>query len=115
MAWNGDEEKRNGGGPIWAVFDQDAVEREEWDPRPPNVDPDGYFFTADTLAELAGAIANPHQSKPMPPAALEEAVARYNTFVDLGVDEDFGKPAPRYKIQRRPSMPRGRRRSCTTR
>ena len=102
MAWNGDEEKRNGGGPIWAVFDQDAVEREEWDPRPPNVDPDGYFFTADTLAELAGAIANPHQSKPMPAAALEETVARYNTFVDLGVDEDFDKPSPRYKIQRPP-------------
>ena len=102
MAWNGDEDKRNGGGPIWAVFDQDAVEREEWDPRSPNVDPDGYFFTADTLAELAGAIANPYQSKPMPAAALEETVARYNTFVDLGVDEDFDKPSPRYKIQRPP-------------
>ena len=41
MAWNGDENKLNGGGPIWAVFDQDGVEREEWDPRPPNVDLDG--------------------------------------------------------------------------
>ncbi|MCE2515471.1 MAG: FAD-dependent oxidoreductase [Acidobacteria bacterium] len=102
MAWNGDENKLNGGGPIWAVFDQDAVEREEWDPRPPNVDPDGYFFTADTLAELAGSITNPYQTKPMPAAALEESVARYNTFVDSGVDEDFGKPSPRYKIQRPP-------------
>lgn len=102
MAWNGDEKKRNGGGPIWAVFDRDAVEREEWDPRPPHVDPDGYFFQADTLAELAGAIANPYQSRPMPPAALEETVARYNAFVDLGADEDFGKPTPRYKIQRPP-------------
>jgi urocanate reductase len=102
MAWNGDEKKRNGGGPIWAIFDQDAVEREEWDPRPPNVDPEGYFFTADTLAELAGAITNPYQSQPLPAAALEETVARYNTFVDLGEDEDFGKPTPRYKIQRPP-------------
>ena len=102
MAWNGDEKKRNGGGPIWAIFDQDAVEREGWDPRPPNVDPEGYFFTADTLAELAGAITNPYQSQPLPAAALEETVARYNTFVDLGVDEDFGKPTPRYKIQRPP-------------
>ena len=102
MAWNGDESKLNGGGPIWAVFDQDAVEREDWDPRPPNVDPEGYFFTADTLAQLAGAIANPYQTKAMPPAALEETVARYNTFVDLGVDEDFDKPTPRYKIERPP-------------
>ena len=102
MAWNGDENKLNGGGPIWAVFDQDAVEREDWDPRPPNVDPEGYFYTADTLAQLAGAITNPYQTKAMPPAALEETVARYNTFVDLGVDEDFDKPTPRYKIERPP-------------
>ena len=102
MAWSGDENKLNGGGPIWAVFDQDAVEREGWDPRPPNVDLDGYFFAADTLAELAGAIRNPHQAKPLPAAVLEQTVARYNTFVDAGVDEDFGKPAPRYKIQRPP-------------
>ena len=102
MAWNGDENKLNGGGPIWAIFDQDAVEREEWDPRPPNVDLDGWFFQADTLAELAAAITNPYQTKAIPPAALEETVARYNTFVDGGVDEDFGKPTPRYKIQRPP-------------
>ena len=102
MAWNGDEGKLNGGGPIWAVFDQDAVEREEWDPRPPNVDLDGWFFQADTLGELAAAITNPYQTKAIPPAALEETVARYNTFVDGGADEDFGKPSPRYKIERPP-------------
>ena len=102
MAYTGDESKRNGGGPIWAVFDHDAVEREEWDPQPPNVDPDGFFFTADTIAELAAAIANPHQAQPMPAAALEETVARYNEFVDAGEDADFGKPNPRYKIQTPP-------------
>ena len=102
MADTGDEAKRNGGGPIWAIFDQDAVEREEWDPRPPNVDPDGFFYTADTIAELAAAIANPYQAKPMPAAALEETVARYNRFVDAGEDADFGKPNPRYKVQTPP-------------
>ena len=101
MAWSGDENKLNGGGPIWAIFDQDAVEREEWDPQPPNVDPD-YFFRGDTLAELAGAIKNPYQSLSMSGATLEETVARYNSFVDLGEDEDFDKPTPRYKIQRPP-------------
>ncbi len=99
MAWSGDENKLNGGGPIWAIFDQDAVEREEWDPRPPNVDPD-YFFQADTLAELAAAIKNPYQTLSMSGATLEETVARYNSFVDLGEDEDFDKPTPRYKIER---------------
>ena len=98
MAWSGDENKLNGGGPIWAIFDQDAVEREEWDPRPPNVDPD-YFFRGDTLAELAAAIKNPYQTLSMSGATLEETVARYNSFVDLGEDEDFDKPTPRYKIR----------------
>ena len=101
MAWSGDENKLNGGGPIWAIFDQDAVEREEWDPRPPNVDPD-YFFQADTLAELAAAIRNPYQTLSMSGATLEETVARYNSFVDVGEDEDFDKPTPRYKIERPP-------------
>jgi succinate dehydrogenase/fumarate reductase flavoprotein subunit len=38
----------------------------------------------------------------MPPKALEETVARYNSFVDSGVDEDFDKPTPQYKIQTPP-------------
>ena len=38
----------------------------------------------------------------MPPAALRATVARYNTFVDLGEDRDFGKPAPCYKLQKPP-------------
>ena len=102
MAYNGDASKPNGGGPVWAVFDQDAVDREFWDPRPPNVDPDGYFFSADTIAELAGKIQNPYQSSPMPPTALEETVARYNSFVDTGMDPDFQKPTPLYKVQTPP-------------
>jgi succinate dehydrogenase/fumarate reductase flavoprotein subunit len=102
MAYRGDPAKRNGGGPIWAIFDQEAVARQEWDPTPPNVDLDGYFFSADTIAELARSIENPFQRSPMPPGALEETVARYNGFVDVGFDADFGKPAPFFKIQTPP-------------
>jgi hypothetical protein len=75
----------NGGGPIWAIFDADAVARAQWDPKPPNVDYEaGFCFTANTIEELATTIA------------------RYNSFVDSGVDEDFGKPKPLYKISRPP-------------
>jgi predicted oxidoreductase len=38
----------------------------------------------------------------MPPANLEQTVARYNSFVDSGTDEDFGKPKPMYKIAKAP-------------
>ena len=89
----------NGGGPIWAIFDAAAVAREAWNPAPPNVDIDaGFFFSADTLAELARKIVMTHQRVPMRPEILESTVARYNSFVDSGVDDDFGKPRPTHKI-----------------
>jgi hypothetical protein len=89
-------------GPQWAIFDADAVAREGWKVVPPYVDPDGYFFSANTLGELAAAIKNEYQAKPMKGEVLEASVERYNSFVDKGVDEDFGKPAPKYKIQTPP-------------
>ena len=89
-------------GPVWAIFDADAVEREGWKVTPPHVDPDGYFFKANTLAELATAIRNEYQAKPMKGSVLEATVARYNSMVDGGGDMDFGKPAPKYKIQTPP-------------
>ena len=59
---------RNGGGPIWAIFDADAVARETWDPTPPHVDVDaGFFFSANNIEELAAKIAMKHQRVPMPP------------------------------------------------
>ena len=94
--------KGTGGGPIWAIFDADAVVREKWDPNPPNVDPNGWFFSADTIAELAKKIVNPYQYKPVPSDALEATVAKYNSFVEMGKDPDFKKPAPMYKIQKPP-------------
>ena len=93
----------NGGGPIWAIFDADAVAREKWDPKPPNVDFDaGFFFTADTIEDLAKKIVMKYQRVPMPPENLAATIARYNSFVDSGVDEDFGKPKPLYKIAKPP-------------
>jgi succinate dehydrogenase/fumarate reductase flavoprotein subunit len=102
MAYNGDSSKLNGGGPIWAIFDADAVARERWDPQPPHVDPDGYFYSADTIAELGPKIRNPYQKKPISGEALQETVNRYNAFVAAGVDTDFKKPTPMYKIEKPP-------------
>jgi predicted oxidoreductase len=98
----GTGEALNGGGPIWAIFDAEAVKREKWTVEPPHVDPDGYFFSANTVAALAGAIVNKYQRKPISAAALEASVTRYNSSVDAGSDADFAKPAPKYKIQMPP-------------
>jgi succinate dehydrogenase/fumarate reductase flavoprotein subunit len=94
---------RNGGGAIWAIFDADAVAREGWKPRAPNVDLDGgFFYSANTTAELATKILMRHQRIPMPGHNLETTIGRYNSFVDSGRDDDFGKPAPRYKLAKPP-------------
>jgi hypothetical protein len=102
LAWTGDPKKMNGGGPIWAIFDSDAVGRENWQVKPPYVDANGYFFSADTIEELARKIVNEYQWRPMPPAALRQTVERYNSFVDKGVDADFKKPTPLHKIAKPP-------------
>ena len=99
-----DGKKHRVGGPIWGIFDAEAVEREEWDPNPPFVDiANGYFFSADTVAELARKLTgNVYQKLPMTPQVLEETVTKYNSYVDMGKDPEFNKPTPRYKIQTPP-------------
>ena len=92
----------NGGGPIWAIFDSDAMAREKWDLTPPHVDTTGFFFEADTIDALAAKIKMKYQRVPMPPQNLEETVARYNSFVEKGEDEDFAKPKPLHKIEKPP-------------
>jgi len=93
----------NGGGPIWAVFDADAVAREKWQPLPPHVDVDaGFFFEAGGIEALAAKIKMKYQRVPMPPQNLATTVARYNAFVDAGKDADFGRPKPLYKIEKPP-------------
>lgn len=99
----GTGESTNGGGPIWAIFDADASKREAWNTAPPDVDvANGLFFSANSMEELARNIVNKYQRKPIPPAALQDTVAKYNSYVDAGKDPDFGKAAPKYKIQTPP-------------
>ncbi len=93
MAWSGDPERLNGGGPIWAIFDQAAVDAEGWDVNPPFVDrAAGYFFQADTLEELAAqVIRNRFQWRDMPGDALAATISQFNGYVDAGEDPDFGR------------------------
>ena len=115
-AMAGIDDGQNGGGPIWAIFDADAVAREKWDPKQPNVDTErGFFFEAPTLAELARKIVMKFQRVKMPPENLEATVARYNSFVDAATTPISTSPRRSSRSRSRPSMPRGRRRSCTTR
>jgi succinate dehydrogenase/fumarate reductase flavoprotein subunit len=94
---------QNGGGPIWAIFDADAVARQKWDPTAPNVDTaGGFFFGADSIEELAAKIVMKHQRVPMPPQNLAATVSRYNGFADAGVDVDFDRPKPLCKIAKPP-------------
>ncbi len=107
----------NGGGPIWAIFDADAVAREKWNPEPPNVDIDaGFFFSADTLADLAKKIVMKYQRVPMPPAepggdrGALQFLRRRPAWTRISAS-----PSRCTRSPRRRSTPPGRRRSCTTR
>jgi hypothetical protein len=100
----GDPKKLNGGGPIWAIFDADAVAREKWSTETPYVDrAGGYFFSAATLEELAAQVKrNFYQWRPMPGDALRNTVERFNSFVVSGTDTDFKRPSPPHKIEKPP-------------
>ena len=62
----------------------------------------GFFFSADSLAELAEAIVMKYQRVPMPPANLEETVARYNSFVEVGRRRGFRQAEAAYTIAKPP-------------
>jgi hypothetical protein len=80
-------------GPVWAIFDDDAIKRAGWKVRYPYIaePPDEYFHKADTLAELAKKVMA-HPCQTMPLKHLEATVARYNEMAAKGRDEDFEKP-----------------------
>ncbi len=76
--------------------------REKWTLGYPYTDPD-YFFEASSIEELAVSLSrNPYQKTQMNSSDLQATVDRYNSFVELGVDSDFGKPRPLHKIRSPP-------------
>jgi len=80
-------------GPLWAIFDQDAVDRTGWELRFPYVSDNGYFFKADTIGDLAVKIAAGHEFQRMPLKYLTETVDVWNGYVDAGTDPEFERHA----------------------
>ncbi|MCC6735190.1 MAG: FAD-binding protein [Bauldia sp.] len=93
-----------GGGPVWAIFDADTVTRRGYGTGYPDVDrAGGYFFSGETLEELAGQLHyNTYQLRPMPGDVLRATVEKFNSFVDTGVDTDFARANLQFKIQTPP-------------
>ena len=106
--------KAEGGGPIWAIFDADGAKREEWTCAPPFVDPDGWFFSAGTMRELASKIVSKYQKEP-------DARARRSRKRSPGTIPSWTKEKMKTsaslcrctKFNRRPFMPRGPRPAST--
>jgi hypothetical protein len=92
-------------GPIWAIFDRAAVERDKWNINPPYTSPtNGFFFSADTIEELAAKIQKGHEFQRVPLRYLAETIAKWNSYVDRGSDPEFarGSDAPMYRIEKPP-------------
>src|SRR5262249_55480523 len=67
-------------GPIWTIFDRAAVERDKWKIDPPFTSPtNGFFFSADTIAERAEKTHRGNESQRMPLTPLVKAVAKGNS------------------------------------
>ena len=69
-----------------------------------------FLFSANTLPELAAAIKNPYQAKPMNGAILQTTVERYNSFVESGRTAISASPRPNTRFRRHRFMLPGRRR-----
>ena len=92
-------------GPIWAVFDQDAIDRTGWELRFPYVNWDnGYAFQSDTIEDLARQIYARHPYQRVPLAYLPQTVTTWNAAVAAGEDPEFDRhlDAPMYAIGRPP-------------
>lgn len=100
----GDGNAHRYGGPIWAVFDQAAADRNDWDMVQGIVDfDDGYAFKGDTLEELAANVINKYyENIKMDPIILRDTIERYNSYVDTGVDLEWGRTDLGHKIQQGP-------------
>ena len=72
-------------------FDRGTVERDGWDIKPPFTADNGYFFSADTIEQLAQKIQKGHEFQRVPLKSLAETVRKWNSHVDAGADPDLAR------------------------
>ncbi|PQO24083.1 hypothetical protein C2I36_04830 [Rhodobacteraceae bacterium WD3A24] len=93
-------------GPIWAIFDQAAVDRGQFELREPYFSSEnGCFFQADTIEELIEKIYAGNEYQRMRPNYLVDTVNQWNSYVDQGEDPDFERgqsDAPMHRIDQPP-------------
>jgi len=92
-------------GSLWAIMDQDTIDRTGWELRFPFVnESNGYFFKADTIQELAGKIFAGHPYARIPLSHLGTTVDTWNGYVAAGADPEFEreKDGPMYAIAKPP-------------
>jgi len=93
-------------GPIWAIFDQAAVDRGQFPIREPFISRDnGCFFQADTLEELAEMIYRGNQYQRVRLTHLADTIEQWNGFVDEGEDSEFERgqaDAPMHRLDQPP-------------
>jgi len=81
-------------GPIWAVMDQAAIDRNGWKVHYPYVnEKNGYFFKADSIEELANNIHAGHPYQRVPLVHLSQTVETWNGYVAAGADPEFEREA----------------------
>ncbi len=88
---------------VWGITDADGAAALKWTPEIfSNPTPmsgqalsEDRIAMADTLEELAAKMQ-------LPADALAASVERYNSFLDLDADPDFGKPSPYYRLVKPP-------------
>ncbi|MGI6209111.1 MAG: FAD-dependent oxidoreductase [Anaerolineae bacterium] len=88
---------------VWAITDAEGAAAMGWteemfleaDPLQGNALHPDYLALEDSIEALAERIGVPAEN-------LVDEVARYNTFLDLGEDVDFGKAWPLYRLQKPP-------------
>jgi hypothetical protein len=92
-------------GSLWAILDQDTIDRTGWELRFPFVnESNGYYFKADTIQELAGKIFAGHPFARVPLSHLPTTVETWNGYVAAGADPEFEreKDGPMYAIAKPP-------------
>ena len=91
------------GGPLWAICDQAAAERNDWNMEKAVDYEHGYAFKADTIEELAAKVINKYyENIKMDPKILAETIKRFNAAVEAKGGDDWGRTKLDHKIEKGP-------------